>query len=333
MGQSRAAASGTKAPAPVSEAPPVASTGQPLTSASSASSALSAKLPVLSSRLDLNEVQIFTKVVDAGSFSAAARLLSLPKSTVSRKVASLEESLGGRLLQRTTRKLHLTEQGTAFYDRVRVAIAQVQDAADQVAETQDAARGHVRVTAPSDFAAAYMGAIAEAFRRLHPHVTFEMIATGRTVDLVGEGIDIAIRAGSLPDSSLIARPLFAEQWHLLASPAYLASRGEPTSLDALDDHDCVVFTGGNRNARWRLFGPEGETTKTVTAGAGIGLMPPFLCADDLPTGRLRRVLPAYHLRAGAIHLVYPSARHLPARVRVFRDFMLDWVKKQTWQGL
>lgn len=299
-------------------------------------------------QIDLNEVGIFVKVVEAGGFSAAARLANLPKSTVSRKVARLEASLGGRLLQRTTRKLHLTEQGAAFFDRVRVALAQVNDAATLMAELQNEPTGHLKVTTPNDFASLFMGKIAQQFCALHPGITLEVVATARTMDLVGEGIDVAIRAGALRDSSLVARQLLVENWYLFASPAYLDTHGIPKTLEELAHHDCVVFTGSHRGARWQLIGPDGVETvihakgtvfgnefgfvrDALIAGAGIGFMPAFLCAQHVRSGRLSPVLPDHHLRAGAMHLVYPSSRYLPAKVKLFRDFMLAWVAKGGWE--
>jgi DNA-binding transcriptional LysR family regulator len=288
--------------------------------------------------MDLNRAAIFVRVVDEGGFSAAARALRLPKSSVSRAVALLEEELGARLLQRSTRKVHLTEAGTAFYDLASRGIAGVEEAAAAVTELQGSLRGTVRLTAPVDAGVWLVAPVIARFVAMHPAVHVDALLTGRVVDLVAEGVDFALRAGTIRDSSLVARKLGRPDITLYATPAYLARKGTPRRPEDLATHDCVLFRGERGRARWELIGPEGEKTVQVTGpvggddftfvqrivlgGVGIGLLPSFLCTDAVAAGGLVRVLPQYVGKGAPFHLVYPSARYLPARAVAFRDFVL-----------
>jgi DNA-binding transcriptional LysR family regulator len=289
--------------------------------------------------MDLNRAAIFVRVVDESGFTAAARALRLPKSSVSRSVALLEEELGARLLQRSTRKLRLTEAGQAFYERASRGLAGVQEAASAVADLQGLLRGPIKITAPADAGVWLLAPLVARFVADHPAVHIELALTGRMVDLVAEGFDFALRAGQLADSRLVARRLRAAALGLYASPAYLKQRGTPAKVAELVDHDCVMFRSERGRARWTLAGPDGPETldvrgpigaddftflqRMVAAGAGIGLLPGFLCQAGVEHGDLVRVLPAYALAAADFHLVYPSARYLPHRAAVFRDFLVD----------
>jgi DNA-binding transcriptional LysR family regulator len=288
--------------------------------------------------MDLNRAAIFVRVVDEAGFSAAARVLRLPKSSVSRAVALLEEELGARLLQRSTRKVHLTEAGTAFYDRASRGLAGVEEAAAAVADLQGSLRGRIRITAPVDAGVWLVAPVISRFVSLHPAVHVDALLTGRVVDLVAEGVDFALRAGALRDASLVARKLGRTDLALYAAPAYLKRKGTPRLPADLTAHDCVLFRAERARAAWNLHGPDGEETVEVTgpvnaddfsflqrivlAGVGIGLLPSFLCSDDRARGKLTRVLPQHTGRGGSFHLVYPSARYLPARAVAFRDFVL-----------
>jgi DNA-binding transcriptional LysR family regulator len=288
--------------------------------------------------MDLNRAAVFVRVVDEGGFSAAARALRLPKSSVSRSVALLEEELGARLLQRSTRKVHLTEAGTAFYDRASRGLAGVEEAAAAVADLQGSLRGSVRITAPVDAGVWLLAPVVARFVALHPAVHVDVVLTGRVVDLVAEGIDFALRAGVLRDASLIARKLGRADLALYATPAYLARKGTPARPADLARHDCILFRPDRGRATWTLTGPAGVeevevggpvgaddfsfVQRIVVAGAGIGLLPSFLCTDAASTGGLTRVLPEHRGPGGPFHLVYPSARYLPARATAFRDFLL-----------
>jgi DNA-binding transcriptional LysR family regulator len=289
--------------------------------------------------MDLNRTAVFVRVVDEGGFSAAARALRLPKSSVSRSVALLEQELGARLLQRSTRKVRLTEAGGTFYERASRGLAVVEEAAAAIADLQGSLRGPVRITAPVDAGVLVLAPLVARFVALHPMVRIEVILTSRVVDLVAEGFDFALRAAPMHDSSLIARKLAPIEVALFAAAAYLARRGTPTTVSELHGHDCIVFRPDRGRGSWTLTGPEGAETvevggpvgaddfsfieRVVRAGVGIGLLPAFLQNAAPREDALVRVLPSHAARGGLFHLVYPSARYLPQRAVVFRDFIIE----------
>lgn len=288
--------------------------------------------------MDLNRVAIFVRVVDDGGFSAAARTLRLPKSSVSRAVALLEEQLGARLLQRSTRRVRLTEAGTAFYERASRGLAGLEEAAAAVADLQGSLRGPIRVTAPVDAGVWVLAPLVARFVALHPGVHIDAVLTGRVVDLVAEGFDFALRAAPLRDAGLVARKLARVESALYAAPAYLARRGTPSRVADLQAHDCILFRPDRGRVTWTLLGPAGEESVEVTgpagaddfsfvqrlvlAGSGIGLLPSFLCQEAVSGGGLLRLLPDHVGLGGTFHLVYPSARYLPHRAAAFRDFIV-----------
>lgn len=303
-----------------------------------------AKRAAQRSPVDLHDVEALVAVVEAGSFTLAASRSGLPKSALSRRVARLEQTLGVRLLQRTTRSLSLTEAGSEYARRTSLALAELREAGDVVTEANDEAAGLVRVTAPADLSSMLAPALLR-FEAQHPKVVIEVDLSNRFVDLVTEGFDLAVRAGRLRDSSLVVRTLGSSAGVLVASPAYLARRGAPASPGELDGHDCLAFRSQSGKATWELVGPEGEVRVEVRGrlGAndftflraaalhdgGIALLPLGACYDDIVAGRLVGVMPGYHGLAGAIHLVYPSARFLPQRVVLLRDFLLRELKLPT----
>ena len=283
--------------------------------------------------MDLNDVLTFARVVRAGSFTAAARELGVQKSSVSRRVSALEEHLGARLLQRTTRALRLTDEGRVFYDHCQRALAELQDAEEALGGMGARPRGLLRITAPLSFG--FLGPIVAAFLQRWPEVEIELVCTDRVVDLVEEGFDVAIRAGKLPDSSLIARRVGSLPRFLVASPSYLRRRRTPRTPADLAAHDCVSF--GARRSPW-LLQSEGASIEvavasrllvndydllrqTVVAGLGIGLIPEPDCVQPLADGRLKRVLPAWTGVETPIHAVYPSLRHLSSKVKAFIDHL------------
>lgn len=290
--------------------------------------------------LDLQDVTAFLAVVDTGSFTAAARRLGLAKSNVSRRVARLEQRLGARLLERTTRRQRMTEVGETYHEHVTQAMQQLDEAARSVSEIQGEPRGRLRLTAPADWNETTGRLVAE-FSAQYPHIQVEVDLTQRRVDLVAEGFDVALRAGRLEDSSLIARSVGEGATHLYASPAYLERRGQPRSPAELPEHAFVLFRGRQGEARLQLDGPDGEHQELLVSGvisaldfgfvrhallhgAGIGLLPDSLGAAELDCGRLRLVLPRYSM-GSSFHVVYPSARFLSPKVRVFVDFCGQWV--------
>lgn len=288
--------------------------------------------------MDLNRIAVFARVVEAGSFTAAAAALGVRKSSVSRSVAALESDLGIRLLQRTTRKLSVTDAGRAYYQRARDALAGLDEAREAVSALGAEPRGLVRVTAPVDVAGD-LAAVASRFLRAHPAVRVEAVLTARYVDLVKEGFDLAVRAGALPDSSLVARKLGDTDLGLFASPAYLGAAGRPRRLVDLARHECVLFRAGGATATWRLSGPRGEEEVAVRgradaddfafvramllSGFGIGLAPVSMLAPLAEAGELERVLPRYARRGSAVYVVWPSRRFEPAAVVLFREALAE----------
>jgi DNA-binding transcriptional LysR family regulator len=293
----------------------------------------------MAATMDLNRVATFVRVVEEGGFTAAARVLRLPKSSVSRAVSQLEEELGARLLQRSTRKVTLTEAGSAFFERASRGLVGIEEAAAAVADMQSTLKGTLRITAPVDAGVWVLAPLVPRFLAKHPQVRIELMLTGRIVDLVAEGVDFALRIAPLRDSSLVARKLGDSLLALFAAPSYLARRGTPRTVADLRDHDCVLFRPDRGRVTWALEGPAGPEPVEVTgpvaaddflfiqqmalAGAGIAMLPTFLCDRPSREGQLSRVLPKHAVRMGTFHLVYPSARYLPQRAAAFRDFILE----------
>jgi DNA-binding transcriptional LysR family regulator len=294
--------------------------------------------------LDLNHVSTFVRVVEDGSFTAAARALGAPKSSVSRSVAQLERDLGVKLLHRTTRKLHLTDAGMAFHQRVSRALAEIQEATTRTSDLQRELRGDIRVTAPIDLGVWAIAGIVARFVRRHPDVHVEVRLSSRVVDLVAEGFDLAVRAGPLRDPSLVARRVGDLELGLYVSSKYLARRGQPASVADLSAHDVVVLRSENGTLAWHLTSTSGEekhvdptgaiaaddmsfVKKAVLAGGGIALMPTFYCAREIISGKLVRVLPDWRFNSSMLNVVYPSGRYVPHRVIVLRDYLVKELGK------
>ena len=309
--------------------------------------------------MDLNHVTTFLRVVENDSFTAAAAALGLPKSSVSRNVAHLEEDLGVRLLQRSTRRIGLTEAGKAFYERARAALTGLEEASVAASDLGREPRGTIRVTAPADAGALVLADLVARFVRRYPLIHVELSLTARMVDLVEEGFDLALRAAvRLDDSALLVRRIGSMESGLFAAPGYLRRRGQPASLADLAQHDCVLFRSRGATATWRLSGPpegassdgapdEARTEHTIAVqgpitaddisfvmaavrgGAGIGLLPAFLCVEQVLRGKLVRLLPAYASHEASLHLVMPSGRYVPARVALLRDYLLKHLSELT----
>jgi DNA-binding transcriptional LysR family regulator len=291
----------------------------------------------LAAHVDRNRIATFVKVAETGSFTAAAASLGLPKSSVSRSVAGLEADLGVLLLQRTTRKLALTDAGRSLFRRVQQAMIDLDQAVAEVSDANDELRGPIRLTAPTDFAELALPGIIARFLELHPCVHIELSFTGRRVDLVEEGFDLAVRAGTLADSTLMARRIGDSDLGIFGSESYVAKHGRPRSVADLARHNCLFMKSNAGILPWRLDGPRGSVVaevsgslvadnfgflrRAVAAGIGLGLLP----VGDLggQSDDLVRILPAYGLRGGAVQVVWPSSRYLPARVAAFREFLVD----------
>jgi DNA-binding transcriptional LysR family regulator len=294
--------------------------------------------------MDLNRVAIFVRVVDERGFTAAAKVLGLPKSSVSRAVSLLEQDLGVRLLQRSARNVSLTEAGTVFYEGVSQSFTAIQEAAAAVMELEAGLRGPIRITAPADAGVWVLASAVARFGRLHPGVHVDVVLTGRIVDLIEEGFDLALRAGPMRDSSLIARKIGTAATALYASSRYLARHGAPTQLAELAKHRCVLFRATRGRATWTLTGPNGPESvevsgplsaddfsfvqRTLQSGAGVGFLPVFIGDREVARGRLSRVLPDHLVPGAPLHLVYPSTQHIPRRVAVLRDFLVERLGRQ-----
>jgi len=293
--------------------------------------------------LDLNHVNTFVRVVDAGSFTAAARTLGLPKSSVSRRVSALEGALRVRLIQRGTRKLVLTEAGRLYFERARAALGGLADASATVTDMSRDVAGLIRFTAGGDATGMLAGLLGEFLAR-HPKVQLDVMLTPRRVDLVAEGVDLALRSGRLIDSSLVARRVGRFDLGLFASRAYLRRAGRPTRLAELARHRCILFGEAGERRQLRLTGPGGEETvaidgplvvhemsfavDAIVAGIAIGLVPEIYLGWTGPRGRavrgeLVRVLPEYGLIGTEVALVSPAKSYEPARVKLLRDFLAD----------
>ena len=295
--------------------------------------------------MDLNEILVFARVVQAGSFTAAAAALGMPKSTVSRKVSDLEERLHSRLLQRTTRKLSLTDVGRTYYDYCARIVGEVEDAERAVSTLQETPRGLLRVTAPINVA--FLGPIVSDYLKRYPEVRLDLFCTGRTVDLVEERFDLGIRGGALADSTLIARRLGSAKWLLVATPGYLQRRGRPRSPDDLRKHDCLLFGAGPDSGGLRLengdrsvqvaLSPRLTATDidvvyaVATAGLGIAVLPAFRCVEDLRARRLTRVLADWNVPSTSLHVVYPSTRHISPKVKSFIDHLHARMTPPPWE--
>lgn len=285
--------------------------------------------------VDLSEIFVFLRVVQRGSLTAASTALRMPKSTVSRKLSELENRVGARLLQRTTRRIALTDIGRTYYDHcVRIA-ADIEEAQAAVARLQVTPRGLMRVTAPVAFT--LLGPIVAEYLRLHPDVEIELVCTDRRVDLVEERYDLALRAGETPDSSLVARKLGGVRRVLVAAPPVASRLGRVRQLSDLERHPCLAFapegntwalTSGAKTAaldvRPRLTVNDYEMLHSVArAGFGIALLPDYLCADDLAAGRLVRVLESWSAPEVPVFALYPSARHLAPTIISFLDLLRE----------
>lgn len=291
-------------------------------------------------QFDPNDLLIFSAIARAGSFSRAAEQLGMPKSTVSRRLSLLEEKLGERLMQRTTRRLTLTEFGQALLEHAHQVAAEVEAVAALAESRQARPSGRLRVSMPSDFANLLLVDMLAAFVALHPAISLELDLSPRRVDLLGENFDIALRMGELPDdATLAARRIAALPVGLYAAPAYLAEHGEPASPDAFADHEALRLLGRNGEpTMWTLIRgerrwqgvPPGRTSanspelliRLARAGAGIAAVPDYFAAPHVRAGELRRVLADWCLPTHTAWAVFPGRRLMPAKTRAFLEMLL-----------
>jgi len=287
---------------------------------------------------DLNEIAIFARVVKEESFTKAARTLGLPKSTVSERVSRLEERLGVRLLDRTTRHVRPTAAGAAYYERAARVVAEIEEANAAVTDIHRSPKGLLRIGSPLLFGHAFLGDFVAEFLVTHPEVEVELIVADRRFDVVEEGLDLAVHVIGPIEASLIARKIGSAERMCVASPTYLEQHEAPKMPKDLLKHSCLV-SSNDRRATW-VFSKEGRSESIVIQGrysvnsvqlalnaalrgAGIAVLPAFFCAEALRAGHLSPVLEGWSLGRSEIHVVYPGSRHLSARVRLFVDALID----------
>lgn len=291
--------------------------------------------------LDLNDIALFVQVVRSGSFAEAARRLGVPANTVSRRVQQLEEQLGTRLLQRSTRKLTLTSTGQAFHERCEGAVDGLTEAGEELLSGSDEPSGMVRIAAPADFFDFFSMEWVADFLARYPRVRLDFVLSDARADLIADRIDVAFRGGPLQDSGYIGRQLLrAGSDGMVASPAYIATRGVPSTLQDLVNFDCVSFSHPSGHATWRLRGPDGvedevqvaarfsgntaqAIRKATVAGLGIALLPSTITRLDIQAGLVVPVLPQYQRTGYGVHVLYPSRRHLPLAVSAFIDLVSE----------
>ncbi|WP_421218718.1 LysR family transcriptional regulator [Aeromonas jandaei] len=282
--------------------------------------------------VDLELMGLFATVVEQGSFTRAAELMGMPKSSVSQKISRLEAQLGVRLLQRTTRRLSLTPQGEVYVEHCQGLLTLARSANLAMARLRSAPAGRVRITAPEATGTLLLGRILADFRALYPEVVLELTLSDDQLDLVGEGYDLALRAAPLKDSSLICRRIGQVPRHLVAAPAYLAAHGMPQQLSDLGRYACLVHSAlplwPLQEGGWR---PQGACISNSLLAlrelaineGGIALLPHHVCEGDLASGRLQKVLPELAVPPNPFYLIYPSREHLAPALRTLMDFVAE----------
>jgi DNA-binding transcriptional LysR family regulator len=288
---------------------------------------------------DLNSLMVFAKVVEANSFSEAARRLKMPISTVSRRIADLEDQLGVRLLERSTRSLRLTDAGSEVLEHAQRS-AELSEAVDNIASNHLAnVSGVLRLSAPPSISDSLLAQLVGAFQASHPDVRVQILVTERMVDLIAEGVDLVFRVGALKDSTLVARKILTYRHQLLASPAYLEKCGSPKTPQELLDHRLLAFSRWGPESRWIFAHVNGRDRETLNfdpylsmndyaglaaallAGAGIGELPPIVQPQLVRDGRLIEIMPKWRFRTLDLSVVHVGNRHIPRPVRVFKEFV------------
>ncbi|SCK60420.1 DNA-binding transcriptional regulator, LysR family [Variovorax sp. HW608] len=284
----------------------------------------------------LSSMRVFVRTVDLGSISAAAGELALSSQLAGKQIRALEESLGVKLLNRTTRRQSLTDEGRLFYERATNILAEMEAAQAQIDESRSLPRGRLRISAPITFGSRALAPRLARFMKEYPEVTVELSLTNRTVDLVDEGFDVVFRTGDLPDSGLIARRLAPHRLVLCAAPDYLKKSGVPRTPEDLQRHECLVFAHTSMRTQWSFNGPKGSVTIPINgrfstdsgealraaaiAGLGVILQPSELLAEDIQAGRLTRLLAKYEPSPRPLHALYAPDRRMTPKLRSFLDF-------------
>jgi DNA-binding transcriptional LysR family regulator len=291
------------------------------------------------SMVDLNALKTLVEVANAGSFAAAARERGVPPNNLSRQVQHLEQDLGIRLLQRTTRRLGLTSSGRELVDGAAPALAQLEQQLHEVGNQAREPRGHLRVAVPADFFALTAADRIAGFLERYPGVSLEFLLSDEHVDLIGGNVDLAVRAGVVRDTSLVARPLAKGRLVVVASPACIARHGSPQTPQALATYPCLSSRGRNGRALWQLTGPRGSTAVEIQtrltangmgaliaaakAGVGAALVPHALAQASLKDNTLVQIMRRYHVQSPGVFAVYPSRLHASAALKAFVAFLLE----------
>lgn len=295
--------------------------------------------------IDLNDIAVFTKVAQLESFSRAARALGMPVSTVSRKITELEEQLGVTLLQRTTRRLNLTEQGRAYFTQCSAPLAELYDAERALTQSQRKPEGLLRVSVPVTIGQEPFYEFISSFLRTYPRIQVDLFVTNAFVDLIAENVDVALRYGELRDSTLIAQRVGKSVRYLVCTPGYLRDRAPPVRPNDLRQHQCILLNGRNNEAEWELVSGRKSVKVPVSGpvsardhhavsaftyrGHGIGFLPSTLCDARIAKGQLVRLLREWSSPEIFIHTVYPTRRFLPSKLQVFLEALRAW-KSQLW---
>lgn len=293
--------------------------------------------------MDLNEIAVFIKVVQTGSFTRAARELEMPNSTVSFKVSALEKRLGVALIQRTTRRLHITPIGQSFFKRCLEGLDEIREAETEILSGQEEPSGPLKITAAVELGVALLPKIIAAYAKKYPRVSVDVTLSDRRVDLVSEGFDLALRAGELQDSSLIAKKLGSVYFAPFASPKYLKNYGSPRTALDLKDHKLIDFSQIT-DGSWSLV-REGKTVKVSSTqkvatndlrlasllaieGSGVALLPTFFCYSAVQSGQLVRVLPQWLSAKSPVQFVYPSHRFVMPKLSSFIEMAAEPIKEE-----
>lgn len=297
--------------------------------------------------MNLNDIAIFIKVVETGSLIGAAKALDMPKSTVSTRLAALEKRLGVTLIRRTTRKLHVTDSGHEYYVQCLQGMSQIIAAEEVVTRGQSVPHGLLKITAPIELGGALLPLVIKNFSKKYPDVELEVILTDKTMDLVSEGIDVAIRSGNLSDSSLIGKKLGTAYLAPFASQTYLKQHGEPKHPKELSNH-CTILFSLLKSDDWQLTNSKEKVTvklkkkmvindlnliKALTVtGQGISLLPSFLTVPEIKSGKLVRILGHWRTETRPIHFVYPSEKFVSPKIKAFIEVAGDIIKEALEAG-
>ena len=295
----------------------------------------------------LSDVAVFVQVVDSRSFTAAAEKLGMSKSVVSKYVTRLEDRLGARLLNRTTRRLSLTEVGRAFYERSREGLREIEEAELEVSRLQAEPRGVLRINSPMSFGILHIAPALPGFQAKYPELDIDMSLDDRRLDMVEEGFDVAIRIGELPDSSMVARRLGQCRHVVCGAPGYFERHGIPTRPEALREHRTLTFKYHDSPGEWRFLNSSGDyesvvidstieannslaLREAVLQEAGVTLIPTFVVGEDIQQGRLQAVLQDYRAMEFSIYALYPQRRHLSPKVRAFIEYMSTCIQSPAY---